>query len=102
MVNITLARFEKAVQRFEQAETSMIANWEKWLSCLAPGERPQCWNCPSYKGLGRLIQEKLHSNPAQTFAEILPPEYEDPTVMRFAGSVAKCMRTATQLKTFSA
>lgn len=78
MLNVTLARFEQAAQRFEQAETLMIASWRRGCHCPAPGERPLCWNCPSYKGLGRLIQEKLHPDPRQTFAEILPPEYEDP------------------------
>lgn len=78
MSNLTIDRFERAAQRFEQAESVMVSSWKAGCKCLAPGEQPQCWNCPSYKGLGRLIQRKLHTNPNQAFAEILPPEYEDP------------------------
>ncbi|HET8686072.1 MAG TPA: hypothetical protein VFM18_05330, partial [Methanosarcina sp.] len=78
MPNLTIDRFERAVQRFEQAEASLLSIWQATCHCAVPGERPECWRCPAYKGLGRLIQGKLDACPAQALAEILPIEYEDP------------------------
>lgn len=78
MADLTVDRFEKTAERFQRAETAVISSWNAGCHCPTPGERPQCWNCPFHKGLGRLIQRKIHSQPDQAFAEILPPEYEDP------------------------
>lgn len=77
MPRLTFERFEEAAQRFENAETAILPNWRAGCDCRRPGELQQCWNCPYYKGLGRLIQKSLHNDPDQAFALIPPPKYED-------------------------
>lgn len=78
MARLTINRFEDAAKRFENAEASFRPKWEAKCGCSAPGEQSRCWDCPYYKGLGRLIQGSLHSNPVKAFARIPPPVHEDP------------------------
>lgn len=77
MPRLTFDRFEEAAQRFEKAEAAILPNWRAGCDCQHPGERQQCWNCPYYKGMGRLTQKSLHNDPDQAFALIPPPDNQD-------------------------
>lgn len=72
MPKLTLELFHDAASRFEKAEAEVQQAWKKGCHCPSPGERLECWTCPYYKNLGRLIQKKLHATPEKVFA-LIPP-----------------------------
>jgi len=72
MPKLTLERFHEAASRFEKAEAEVQRAWKQGCHCPSPGERLECWTCPYYKNLGRLIQKKLHATPEKVFA-LIPP-----------------------------
>ncbi|NEQ21077.1 MAG: hypothetical protein F6K28_17995 [Microcoleus sp. SIO2G3] len=78
MSKLTLSRFNSSALRFEEAEAQVRQAWNSACNCPSPGERIECWNCPYYKHLGKLTQQKLHRTPEKVFAEIPPPEPLDP------------------------
>lgn len=78
MPKLTIDLFEEAAKRFKLAESNLRASWHAGCNCPDPGKQKKCWNCPYYKGFGRLIQRSLHPEPNKIFAEITPPEHEDP------------------------
>jgi hypothetical protein len=78
MSKLTLARFNSSALRFEEAEAQVRQAWNSACNCPSPGERIECWDCPYYKHLGKLTQQKLHRTPEKVFAEIPPPEPLDP------------------------
>lgn len=78
MSKLTLSRFTSAALRFEEAEAQVRPAWNSACHCLSPGEQIECWDCPYYKHLGKLTQQKLHHTPQKVFAEIPPPSLSDP------------------------
>lgn len=75
---LTLNIFEQAASRFTAALAEVLKDWHSSCNCPAPGERPDCQNCPYFKELVELIQAKLHPTPAEVFPVMLPPEIKPP------------------------
>lgn len=75
---LTINIFEQAVERFTAAETEVLKDWCLPCNCPAPGERSNCQNCPYFRELVQRIQENLHSDPAEVFPVMLPPEINPP------------------------
>ncbi len=75
---LTVNIFKQAAERFTAAEAEALKDWRSPCNCPAPGEKPNCQNCPYFKELVQLIQEKLHPTPTEVFPIILPPELEQP------------------------
>ncbi len=75
---LTLKIFEQAASRFAAAEAEVLKDWDLPCHCPAPGEHPDCQNCPYLKELVELIQAKLHPAPAEIFPILLPPEIKPP------------------------
>jgi transposase-like protein len=78
MTFLTLDRFKAAVARFIQVEAVAMSNWEAICNCPSPGEQEKCWDCPYYKKLGQLTQQRLHDSPEKVFAKITPLSFDDP------------------------
>lgn len=75
---LTSDRFQAAAARFIQVEANILAEWKAICSCPSPGEQEKCWDCPYYKQLGKLTQQKLHDSPEKVFAKITPLSFDDP------------------------
>ena len=75
---LTLDRFQAAAARFIEAETLVLPEWKAACKCPSPGEQEKCWDCPYYKRLGQLTQQKLHASPEEVFAKILPLTFKEP------------------------
>lgn len=78
MSYLTSDRFLAAASRFIKAETTVLPDWKAACRCLSPGEQEECWNCPYYKKLGQLTQQKLHDSPGKAFAKIPSLRFNDP------------------------
>ncbi len=78
MTKLLLSKFLGAAERFIGAEAQAIQDWQNACDCPAPGQRIECRECPCYKKLGLLTQQKLDSEPEKVFAAIVPLEPSDP------------------------
>jgi transposase-like protein len=78
MTKLLLNEFLRAAERFVEAEAQAIQDWQNACDCPAPGKRIECRECPCYKKLGLLTQQKLDCEPEKVFAAIVPLEPSDP------------------------
>lgn len=78
MTKLLLSEFLGAAERFVGAEAQALKDWQNACDCPAPGKRIECRECPCYKKLALLTQQKFDCEPEKVFAAIVPLEPSDP------------------------